>query len=95
MKINVTQKDIDKARRLTEDNESMLIYACPVSLAAKRSFRTEYIISYTSSIIKGKSLPKKFYSLPDEASQFIMAFDKGEKVEPIKFEVEEQLKWKI
>ena len=89
MKINVTQRDIDEARRLTEDDETMLIYVCPVSLAAKRRFRTKYVISYTSSIIKGKSLPRKFYSLPYKARQFIMAFDRGAKVEPIKFEVEE------
>ena len=83
MKIEVTQKDIDKGLKLT-------CYYCPIALAFKRKVKSEIRCSVAVKTKKvhyfyGKSWVS--YDLPKEATKFIQRFDNDEPVKPFTFEI--------
>ena len=84
MKIEITQNDIDTGN----PRQSLM---CPISIATKRArgILTDRVIVGTRHIaVFHNHRSKEIYSLPPEAQAFIRAFDEGETVEPITFEVE-------
>lgn len=61
---------------------------CPIALAAKRAFKTDYLTVMSGSIYVEAGYPGApgEYKLPDEAVYFIGKFDSGLVVEPFTFE---------
>ena len=82
MKIEVTQKDIEKGFQ----GKCTL---CPIALAFKRStnFKRVYVNCTSIGVLQyGKGL--KSYKLPKKAQTFVNRFDKNETVKPFSFELE-------
>lgn len=76
MKIKVTQDDIDCGVRKVKS-------ACPVALATKLHFsNADVIVDYDTLFIG-----YEWFTLPEEAKDFINNFDNGDEVEPFEFEV--------
>lgn len=76
MKINVTQRDIEKGLR--EDPNS-----CPVARAIKR--RGFEDVSVKTQVIW---IGCRKYNPPEIVEDFIERFDKGDTVQPFKFELD-------
>ena len=83
MQIDVTYFDIQRGKR-TKSN------ACPVALAIKRAVDSHWLVS----VIPGNahfygSIAVENRSLPRQVTEFIEAFDAGNIVAPISFEIED------
>lgn len=79
MKIKVSQLNIDNSKRGSPGN-------CPIARALKDlNLKDEhYVTIFDIRILRtGDKI-----ELPYEASQFAIAFDKGEKVTPIEFDID-------
>jgi len=81
--INVTKTDIKRARRCINAG-NLRSCCCPIALAAQRAFSDDTLkVSHVELVVKLRSIP-----IPMKAKDFICAFDNGERVSPIRFEVE-------
>jgi hypothetical protein len=79
-KIDVTQTDIDNA----SDTEADL-FRCPIDHAATRAFGREVLATNTRLLgDRGRVVA----ILPEVARDFVLRFDRHQKVEPIVFEVD-------
>lgn len=84
MKIEVTQKDIDRATKLRSTHPKRT--HCPIALAVKRKTHKKIYVHFTYfTLLNGKRT--QFYSLPYEATKFIEKFDDRLPVKPFTFEV--------
>ena len=85
MRINVTRRDIDRGEQYSPED-------CPIARAARRHFRDVSVawdaLLAAGQLRPGSSLEVRF-ELPDEAKEFIRAFDDGEDVHPFTFELRE------
>ena len=82
MKIEVTQKDIDKGVQ----GECQL---CPIALAFKRNSNIKRVYVNTKSIeVLHRETGAKSYELPKKAQTFVKRFDRQEPVKPFSFELE-------
>lgn len=81
MKISVTRKDIEKG--IKENSKQ-----CAIALAVRRASRSKNVSVGIIAIY----INKKHYSLPDEAYDFMCAFDKGKLVKPLTFETKRKVK---
>lgn len=81
--IKVTQQDIEQGKR------HMCDY-CPVALAAKRTLPWAKVVNYSGIHDGAYRIQKgsKTAHLPEIASDWIRAFDRGDRVEPINFYVD-------
>lgn len=79
-KIEVTQKDINDARKPN-------CWNCPIDFAAERVFECKAETSNKTILLLDELDVYGRFGLPDEAKQFVKAFDAGEKVKPFTFEV--------
>jgi hypothetical protein len=82
--IKVTQRDIDKGTRASQNS-------CPIARAICRTFKkNKYAIdvSVRSSFIKVYG--SCHYGIPKICQDFILNFDIGRKVEPFEFELNMQ-----
>lgn len=77
MKIVVTQDDIDNGRRESPTH-------CPIALAARRQFPHRYVLATADHLLVGGLT---YYWLPPVAVSFVDDFDEGYPVQPISFEV--------
>lgn len=84
MKISVTQQDIDEATIARQSGGYCCSLECPINRASRRAFPDAANIS-TGVVIHVNSVA---YRLPEEALEFICAFDNHQKVSPIEFEVQ-------
>jgi hypothetical protein len=75
--INVTQEDIDNGNNADA-------CACPVALALRRSFKVDDIWVQPYEM----SANGHVYMNPSKVRDFINNFDRGMKVKPFKFELE-------
>ena len=82
MKIEVTQKDIDKGVQ----GEYTL---CPIALAVKRitNFKRVYVNGKSIDVLQTAKAAKS-YELPKKAQTFVKRFDRQEPVKPFSFELE-------
>jgi hypothetical protein len=90
MKVKVTKKDIARAIKLRDtDVKWIRSQCCPVALAIKRKSKHIAVVgSAIASIFRaGRQVE---YRLPDEARQFVLAFDFDYEVPPITFTMEPQ-----
>lgn len=80
IKVSVTAEDIEKGQRMTADR-------CPIALAVHRIEGYENAAVYPGS---GVVLDSKYAGcpIPEEAKDFIIRFDTGDKVKPFTFEFE-------
>lgn len=76
MKIEVTAEDIRRGKKIS-------IRTCPIALAAKRIFPDKSVHACLGRIDIGK----KRFLIPKFVADWMTRFDKGEKVEPIEFEL--------
>lgn len=82
MRIEVTQHDIDTGVRGTS-------LFCPIANAIRRALRAKRVSSgYLTVSVFPFEGDGKNYPLPQEATDFAMAFDEGHKVEPMNFDME-------
>lgn len=79
MKIEVTQDDINNGQRSR-------CRFCPVALAIQRTFPDQLVTVGNEAAEIGMC----FITFPTNASEFISAFDKGLKVQPFTFEINER-----
>ena len=86
MRISVTQRDIDRGEQYSPQD-------CPIARAARRHFRDVSVVwdalLATGQLRPGPSPLAGWFELPDEAKEFIRAFDDGEDVHPFTFELGE------
>ena len=83
MKIEVTQKDIDKGLKST-------CYYCPIALAFKRKIKSEIALGVAVNAKNVHHFHEKSwhrYDLPKEAKKFIQRFDSDQPVKPFTFEI--------
>lgn len=81
MIIEVTQEDIDKGKR--HDCEE-----CAVALAVKRTPLAEQFVGIgPQHLVLREATPKSILPLPEEIIEFIAAFDRGEAVQPVTFDI--------
>jgi hypothetical protein len=78
--IEVTQADIDAG-------DSVSCWSCPLALAATRAFGCTALAG-TRDIAVRTHRSYVHYSLPAEARDFVVRFDRGEPVSPMTFVVE-------
>ena len=77
MKIQVTEEDIKNGVR-------HFCSSCPVALAIKKLYPAETWVSVSARRVV---IEETSYDLPEVAITFIQMFDKGQKVEPITFDL--------
>jgi nitrate/TMAO reductase-like tetraheme cytochrome c subunit len=89
MKIEVTQKDIDKGLRSS-------CYECPIAHAFKRKVKNKirygFAVNADSIDLVTKDFKWYIHALPKKAQTFIKRFDDGKPVKPFTFEIEKDLK---
>ena len=83
MKVNVTQRDIECGVKNSNTD-------CPIarSLSRHKYYYPDPFVDYfeVDLVRRDDGMPVRF-NLPAIAHNFIVAFDNGQKVEPIKFEL--------
>ena len=80
MIIKVTQKDIDRGMRGS-------CTMCPIAVAAGRQNKGLYTFVNKFAI----NIGSEWFVLPDEAVNFVLAFDCGLDVKPLKFELTDRI----
>jgi hypothetical protein len=87
MQINVTQEDIDEARRLLKtDKRKSILCHCAVARAIKREISPDvYVDGVTASILINDKWVD--FELPQVAQDFIELFDDNQPVDPITFDI--------
>lgn len=81
MKINVTEKDINKGKI-----DSPI--SCPIALATKRVVKKDFKVDVDEFYLELYNNDLSYRTrLPGKAIRFIKSFDKGKKVKPISFEI--------
>lgn len=82
MKINITQKDINKGEKANGDR-------CPIARAIKRAmpFKNIWYKYEVGRILVMNRFGNTVFELPVEAVKFIRDYDGGHPVEPFSFEV--------
>jgi hypothetical protein len=85
MKIQVTQKDIDRAQELRASSRPQF---CPIALAAKRATHRRVSVGSIYLRVFRSDDNWKDYRLLKEARNFIRRFDGHINVEPFEFETE-------
>lgn len=80
--ITVTQDDIRWGDQLDPE-------LCPIAHAIIRTLNAKYVSVGTSRCRWTTDKGSYNASLPDEADNFIITFDRGEDVEPISFELKD------
>ncbi len=78
MKIKVTKEDIANGKR----ND---FHSCPIALATKRKLNIGDWRLSVGAVIYNRGNDKR-WSLPKIARQFIINFDRGQKVKPFEFD---------
>ena len=81
MKIEVTQKDINKGVQ----GECQL---CPIARAIKRETKTKHVEVSSKNVVLYRRKSNNFHPLPKEAQTFIKRFDGERTVKPFSFELE-------
>lgn len=76
VKISVTDEDIKYGHRGCSGS-------CPVALALGRLFDHECAVTATNAYVSSKKA-----RMPANASYWVVAFDRGEPVQPIEFDLE-------
>ena len=88
MKITVTQRDIDLARkRLADKGNEDICLNCPVALAIKGKTHKNVSAGEKTVRLYKTGGASKVYRLPAVATKFIQSFDNGKAVKPISFEI--------
>ena len=79
MRVEVTQEDIDKGTRCSEE-------FCPIALAIKRKrgVRGVRVSGLRTSVVKGR-FDLALYELPERVLGFLDAYDEGGEVVPCSF----------
>ncbi len=84
MKIKVTQEDIDRGIRCSTAH-------CPIVFAIRRETGNSASVHLPVVYINGLDVA----DLPLSAMQFVVAFDRGQPVEPFEFEFEFEFEMEI
>jgi len=87
MKISITQKDINRAKKLLQSGKSFT-YAnnCPIALAVKRKTHKRVSVFPAKIQVWRDWEEATYYFLPEKAQKFITAFDCRYPVKPFTFE---------
>lgn len=80
MKIQVTKEDIEKGARY-------MCRACPIALATLRTGVFSAVVYQDSISISFSGEGFKYFSLPENAIDFIKSFDSHQPVKPFSFEL--------
>lgn len=90
MLIQVSQEDIDEARKTWESPDFLRCQTCPVARAIERTTgRAVYVVPDTFTFVGGKGFGEKHvHQFPLKVMQFICRFDAGKLVEPFQFEID-------
>ena len=81
MRVHVLLKDIQNGKTCKHN-------ACPIALAIKR--QTKGAVSVVPRFVVMKNGEIKHISLPGKARKFVLAFDQGYDVSPIRFDLTEE-----
>lgn len=84
MKITVTQKDIDLAKKKIANSLDNYCQNCPIAIAVKRKIRQEVMVDEDEILIMDGS---RIYKTPSIVAKFIIKFDNKETVGPFSFEL--------
>ena len=86
MKIKVTRRDIERARKLVKKVGCLRTRLCPIALAAKRKTHKKVSVGATDIVVyRGERYT--MYTMPMSARHFVLRFDHNLKVKPFAFEV--------
>jgi hypothetical protein len=89
MKIQVTHEDIATSYLHLNANKSNLGLCCPIALALRKHFKFATVTEKGAAVWPhGEQVPMRSVQLPNVAKEFINRFDRGEKVDPLEFEIE-------
>lgn len=80
LKISVTERHI-------ENGEKDSCFNCPIALAAREVFPAHSLPEVTLNFlwIKLEDRTERYFTLPEEAKEFVIGFDTGKEVKPFTF----------
>jgi hypothetical protein len=81
--IDVTEQDIEAARRDLAIAGNIPAFCCPIAQSLHRTLDMKAAVSHLSVLMLGQELP-----LPAAARDFILQFDSDWQVTPFSFEIE-------
>ena len=87
IKVNVTRKDISRARKMKADGNESSCTFCPIALALKRAQKKKVQVYSHDSIYINKKLYVCDFESQMTVSIFISRFDWDMAVNPIKFKI--------
>lgn len=88
VKINVTQKNIDKAIKMLADDSNRRSLVCAITQAFKDAGYLEAQTVHGFCFLKGVLKHSSSVALPAQADKFITDFDNNKTVSPFSFEVQ-------